>query len=667
MFAPLFEPITINRLELKNRIAYPGLALLYSYDGRVNTRYENFYLERARGGAALVTVGPVGVDFLGSGLAALSLASDERIPELARLAETIKAQGARAWVQLHHGGAYVFPLFIDGQLPVAPSAVFSRFTGVTPRELSLEEIDGIQEAFARAASRAKAAGFDGVEILGSAGYLITQFLSPLKNRREDAYGGSAENRRRFALELIGRVRTRVGPDFPLTIRMAGDDFVPGSNTHTEMPAIARAYERAGVDAINVTGGWHESRVPQLPPELPRGGYAYLALNVKRHVGVPVLASNRIPDPLTAARIVREGWADMVNLGRVLIADPEWPRKAHAGRADQIRPCVACSQGCMDQIFSGKPLFCAVNPQAGYEGERPIPRTATPRRVMVVGAGVAGLEAALTAARAGHRVEGYEKGGSLGVQVRLAGVPPHKQELFELLRYYRTMLAEQGIPVHLNTAVDIVRVREVSPDAVILATGALPTLPPIAGAHDPGVLSAWKVLEDGLPLSGTVAVIGGGAVGLETALYLASRGTPPPEVLHFLLANQAASVERVRELMFTGPARVSVFEMLPRAGSDVGKSTRWVLLENLRRFGVEILTGTQVQELSPGRVVYARGGEVTSAAFDHVVLATGASPVDALAQELAETGIPLVVAGDCAGPGRLEDAIHGGFLASLSLG
>ena len=231
--------------------------------------------------------------------------------------------------------------------------------------MTLEDIQEVQNRFVQAALRAKAAGFDGVEIIASAGYLVSQFLSPLRNLRTDAYGGSFENRTRFPRELIEKMRAALGKDYPITIRMAGNDFVPGSNSDTETPEIARVYERAGVDAINITGGWHESRVPQLPMELPRSAYAYLALNIKRAVSVPVMASNRITDPATAEKILTDGYADMVNLGRVLIADPEWPLKAFEGRADEIRPCVACSQGCTDQVFSGQPVFCIGNPRAGF--------------------------------------------------------------------------------------------------------------------------------------------------------------------------------------------------------------------------------------------------------------------------------------------------------------
>ena len=667
MYRQLFSPITINRLDVKNRIVYPALGLLYSYDSRLNDRYYAYFRQRARGGAGIVTVGPVGVDYVGSGLFALSLRDDEYIPAFEKLTAIIRAEGARAFVQLFHAGGYSHPILIDGKTPIGPSPVYNPYAKVTPREMTIEDIQTVQEAFAAAAARAVAAGFDGVEIIASAGYLITQFLSPLRNQRTDQYGGSFENRVRFGREIIERVRRRVGPGVALSVRMAGNDFVPGSNTDSETPAIARVYEAAGVDVINVTGGWHESKVPQLPMELPRSAYAYLALNIKKAVSVPVMASNRIATPEMAEQILRDGCADMVNLGRVLIADPQWPRKAFEGRADEIRPCVACSQGCTDQIFSGQPVFCVGNPLAGFETERVVEPASSPKRVMVVGAGAAGLEAAVTAAMRGHRVTLYEKSDEIGGQIWLAGAPPHKRELLEFVRYYRAMLRRHEIQVRLNTPMDLETVRREAPDHVIVAEGAEALVPPIPGIEAPNVLTAWQVLRDNPLLGRRVAIIGGGAVGLETAMFVAAKGTLTPEILHFLFAYQAEAPERLRELMYRGTSRVTVFEMLPRAGADVGKSTKWILMANLEHHGVKIRTNTKVSAIQDGRIMTleAEGGSLEEE-FDTVIVASGSRPVRRLGAALAEAGIPYTAVGDTRGPGKLNDAIHGGFLAALKI-
>ena len=666
MFKNLFSPILINKTEIRNRIVYPSMGLLYSYDGKINDRYTNYFLEKARGETGVVTVGPVGVDFLGSGSIMLSLMEDNAIPAFRTLASLIKKEGARAWIQLFHAGAYTHPMLIGDQTPVAPSAVYSRYSKTTPREMTIDEIKQVQEAFVNAAGRAQEAGFDGIEILASGGYLITQFLSPAKNLRTDEYGGSFENRVRFPRELIELTRNRLGPEFPLTIRMAGNDFVTGSNTDLETPEFAKIYEKAGVDAISVTGGWHETNVPQLPACLPRAGFAFLAYNIKKEVSVPVIASNRISTPDAAEDLLRDGYADMVSIGRGLIADPYWGSKALEGRPEEIRPCIACLQGCMDGIMSGQPVSCVTNPIAGFEGAREIEKSSSPKTVMVVGAGPAGLEAAVTATRAGHNVELYEKDDDIGGQIWIASAPPHKEEFLELIRYYRAMLKKYNINPHLNKEVDIALIKERNPDYLILAEGGEPLTPPIEGTDDPCVISAWELLKENPSLGKEVAIIGGGSVGLETALFVATKGTITPEVLHFLLAYEAESVERLRELMFKGNSNVTVFEMLPKAGKDVGKSTKWVLMSDLHRFGVMIKTSAKVVSISNGILTYEKDGQEQHRQFDNIIIASGSKSVQRLSSEIKKLGIPFSTIGDCVEPRKIDSAIHEGFLSALEI-
>jgi 2,4-dienoyl-CoA reductase (NADPH2) len=666
MFDLLFSPITINKTVIKNRIAYPALGLLFSYDGRLNDRYVEYFAERARGGAGIVTVGPVGFDFTGSGPVALQIGSDEAIPAFAALTGLIKKEGARAWIQLFHAGAYSYSAALGGPEPIAPSPVYSNFSKRVPREMTLDDIRETREGFVRAAGRAREAGFDGVEIIGSAGYLITQFLSPLTNRRADEYGGSFENRTRFARELVETMRARLGPDYPISVRMAGNDFVEGSNTSVETPEIACMYEAAGVDLINVTGGWHEAHVPQLPMDVPRAAYSYLALNIKRAVSLPVIASNRISDPFTAEQLIKDGMCDMVNLGRVLIADPFWPKKSLEGEVELIRPCVACNQGCTDSLFGGRPAFCLANARAGYEEERNIRKAASPKRIMVVGAGPAGLEAAVRAAEAGHRVELYEKSDRIGGQLWLAGAPPHKQELWELISYYDAMLERYGVDVHLESEADMDLIQSERPDHVIVAEGSEPLKPPIEGIDAPGVHSAWEVLENDPPLGEDIAVIGGGAVGLETAMFLAAKGTLSPQALHFLFIYKAESVERLRELCTRGSKRVTVLEMLPRLGKDVGKSTRWVLMGDVVRYGVKLIPGARVVSVNGGTVTFERLGKTLTRRFDTVINAVGSRPLRKIADSMKDTGIPFTVIGDSVRPAQIDKAIHDAFLAVMSL-
>ncbi|MCU0848710.1 MAG: FAD-dependent oxidoreductase [Spirochaetes bacterium] len=666
MYNLLFSPIKINSVEIKNRVSYPALGLLYCYDGKLNDRLYNYFREKASGGAGMITVGPVGFDFTGSGPVAIQIGTDDAMPSFEKMTRVIHDEGAAAWIQIFHAGAYSYSRALGGDDPVAPSAVYSRYSKTVPRELSRDDIMSVQKEFVKAAVRAKKCGFDGVEIIGSAGYLVTQFLSPLKNLRTDEYGGSLENRTRFAREIICMMRDSLGPDYPITIRMAGNDFVPGSVTSGETPEIAKEYEKSGIDMINVTGGWHESHIPQLPMTLPRGGFAYLALNVRKAVSIPVMASNRISTPDEAERILADGMADMVNLGRVLIADPEWPKKAMEGRPEEIRPCVACNQGCTDSLFSGQPVACICNARAGHEAERIIRKAKPPKKILVAGAGPGGLEAAIRAAEAGHSVELCEKSGDIGGQLWIAAAPPHKSDLLDIIKYYRTMLAKYGVRVRLNTEVTADLVRSEKPDHVIVAEGAEALIPPIKGMDDPSVITAWKVLRDDPPLGKKIAVIGGGAVGLETAHFLAMKGTLTPEALHFLFLYEAETAERLRLYATRGTKDVTVFEMLPKPGTGIGRSTKWIIIDNLDRFGVKVISSAKVTAIKDGEVCFERNGNAESIRFDSVVNAVGSRAVKKLTESMKSAGIPFTAIGDCVKPAQIGDAVHQGFLAIMNL-
>ncbi|MCL1834095.1 MAG: NAD(P)/FAD-dependent oxidoreductase [Leptospirales bacterium] len=668
MFDILFEPIKINKTVIKNRIVYPSIALRYTGEDDINARYIEYFRERAKGGAGIVTVGPILFDDTGMGFPAMSIAEEESIPSFKKISSAIKNEGAKAWMQLYHAGAYGSSEMMNGKQLIAPSPIYSIYSKETPREMTVEEIHTIQDRFALGAERAKDAGFEGVELIGSAGYLITQFLSPLKNIRTDEYGGSFDNRVRFVREIIEKIRKRLGPDFPISIRMAGNDFVAGSNTDLDTPLIAKVYEEAGINAISVTGGWHESHVPQLTMELPRGGFSYLARSIKSAVSIPVYASNRISDPYTAEEIIKNGSADMVNLGRVLIADPYWPQKVKAGLIDEICPCIACSQGCTDEFFSGRAVKCLTNARASFERERNIPKTESHKKIMVIGAGPGGLEAAYRAAEGGYKVELFEKSDKIGGQLLIAGIPPYKQELFELVRFYNAMIKKFKIELHLNCEVTIELINKLKPDFIISAEGAVIAKPPIDGLDDKDndVLSAWDVLKDDPKLGKEIAIIGGGAVGLETAEYIAKKGTIDPETLYFLFKNMAESYERLHDLLRDSNKKITVFEMNSKIGDDIGRSTKWILLGNIKYYNINLITGAKVLSIKSKTILYEKDGVEQSKKFDTVINAAGAVPVRKLAERLNETGIPFKVVGDSNRPAAILQAVHEGFLAVMDL-
>jgi 2,4-dienoyl-CoA reductase (NADPH2) len=662
----LFEPVRINRMEIKNRIYMPAMHLNMAQKFEVTDPLVDFYAERARGGAGMIAVGYATVDEFSGSAANIGAHADAFIPGLARLAAAIRENGARAVLQINHAGRYNFSFFIDGRQPVAPSAVASRMTGETPRALELDEIPEVIGRFAAAARRAQQAGYDGVEVLAGTGYLISEFLSPLTNLRTDAYGGPLVNRMRFGLEVIEAVRGAVGANYPILVRMNGNDFMPGGNGRADLQAFAQALVAAGADALNINVGWHEARVPQIVTAVPRGVYAYLARGIRELVGVPVAAGHRINDPRTAREMIAEGMCDFVAMGRALIADPYLPAKAAEGREATILHCVACAQGCFDNLFKLKPVECLCNPRAGREGKTTPAKARIPRKVMVVGGGAGGMSAALAAREAGHAVTLYEQRDRLGGQLLLAGAPPGRGEFVELARNLRQQIARSGVAVVLNRPVDPALIETAKPDVVILATGAVPVKPPLPGADLPHVVQAWDVLSERAATGRRVVVVGGGAVGVETAQYLAEKGTLSGEAVKFLLVNRAEDSETLYGLAVRGTKTVTLIEMIDKLGKEIGRTTRWGMLQDLTRSGVHTRTSARVLEITPSGLKIETGGVTEEIQADTVVLAIGAASHNPLEDVLKQKGIPCRVVGDARKPGWAFDAIHQGFEAGRTV-
>ena len=658
----LFEPLVVNGMALKNRIVMPAMHLNMCRDYRVGERLLAFYAERAAGGAALITAGYAAIDELSAHPGHIGAQHDDLIPGLARLAATIKEGGARAALQLNHAGRYNHSFLMGGKQPVAPSPVPSRLTGETPRELTLEEIDTIVRSFAAAAARVRQAGFDAVEILAGTGYLISQFLSPLTNRRSDAYGGDLSQRMRFGLEVVAAVRDAVGSDFPLLVRLNGNDLMPGGVGRKDLQDFAVELAAAGADALCVNVGWHEAPVPQIVTKVPRGVFGYLARGIKERVAVPVIASHRINDPATAREMLATGECDAVAMGRALIADPQLPNKAREGREAEIVHCVACGQGCFDNLFKLKAVACLCNPRVGREAQTaPVP-AAAPRRVLVAGGGPAGMAAALAAADCGHAVTLAERGATLGGQLALAGAPPGREEFAGLARDLAAQVAGHDIAILLGTEVDAAFLDRERPEAVILATGGRPAAPPIPGAELPHVVQAWEVLAGKVRPGRRTVVVGGGAVGVETALMLAEEGTLSAEALKFLLVHGAESAADLATLATCGWREVTVVELLPELGGNFGKTTRWGMLQDLKRYGVASRPATRVLTITPEGLAVEGSEGVDTLVADTVVLAVGTRPDNALQAEVEARVIPCRVCGDASAAGMVIDAVHQGFAA-----
>ena len=667
MLDPLFQPITINGMEVKNRIFMPAMHMNMAGNYAVTDRLVDFYAERARGGAGMITVGYATVDELSGNPGNIGAHRDAYIPGLTRLATAIRENGARSSVQLNHAGRYNHSMLMGGKQPVAPSAIASRLTRETPRELEIAEIEAIVERFAQAARRVKEAGFDAVEILSGTGYLISEFLSPLTNRRSDAYGGPFDNRIRFGLEVVGAVRSVVGKGFPLLVRMNGNEFMKGGSSREELREYAVRLAAAGVDALCINVGWHEAQVPQIVAAVPRGVFAYLARGIRERVSIPVIASHRINDPDLARELLSDGYCDMVAIGRALIADPWFPEKARSRREADIVHCVACAQGCFDNLFKMKAVECLCNPKAGYEKSREVHRTDNPLNVMVVGGGAAGMSAAIAAAERGHRVTLFEKSDRLGGQLLLAGAPPGRGEFLELAADLERQVELSGAKIVFRSSVDEAVLEAGAPDAVILATGGLPITPTIPGVDLPHVIQSWDVLAGTAMTGSRVVVIGGGAVGVETALLLAEKGTLSGDALKFLLVNGAESVEALYGLATRGSKDVTVIEMLDELGKNFGKSTRWGMLQDVERYGVKTRASSRVLEITAECVRIEAGGRVEEIPADSVLLAVGTRRFDPLREIVAARGIALRVVGDAVRPAMVFDAIHEGFTAGREIG
>jgi 2,4-dienoyl-CoA reductase-like NADH-dependent reductase (Old Yellow Enzyme family)/thioredoxin reductase len=637
-FKNLFSPFRIGNLELKNRIVMPPMATNFAgEDGSVNGRHIDYYVKRAKGGVGYITFEHTGILRQGRAFPNMALIdSDQNIPSFRKLAEAIHQENGKIFIQINHAGRQT-SASVTGSPIVAPSAVPCPVRKEMPKELSHEEIQHIIEAFGTAALRVKEAGADGVEIHMAHGYLINQFLSPFSNKREDEYGGDADRRMRMAVEVLRQVRNAVGPDFPVLCRLSADEYVEGGLRLEDTKEIAKALERNGVDALHVSACVAASGYLNHPPYYAEEGiFAHLAQGVKSVVHIPVIAVGRIRTPELANQILEENKADLISMGRALIADPNLPMKALHDRREEIIPCISCNR-CILSIRKGA-LQCAVNPETGREGIFKLKKADYPKKVWIIGGGPAGMKAAEIAALRGHRVTLYEKNKELGGRFLLAAVPPKKQILREFIEHLARQIKGLPIKMILGRPFTLVSLRKGKPDVVIIATGARPLFPPIDGIQEAKAVSVDEAISGSVHLGRRILVVGGGGIGAEMADYLSEEGK-----------------------------EVTLIEMREGIALDLVGHLQHFLNKRLREKGVQILTSTTAIRFEKQDLwVQDLQGTKRLSGFDSIVIALASIPNNEPVEWLKGKVAEVYVVGDASKPREVMEALLEGEEVALKI-
>ncbi|GGN48772.1 NADPH-dependent 2,4-dienoyl-CoA reductase [Streptomyces albiflavescens] len=665
----LLNPLDLGFTILPNRVLMGSMHVGLEEAERGFERMAEFYATRARGGVGLIVTGGIAPNDAGRPYqGGAKLTTEAEAEQHAEITAAVHREGGKIAMQILHFGRYAYH-----QDLVAPSALQAPISPFPPHALSDAEVEQTIDDYARAARLAKQAGYDGVEIMGSEGYLINEFIAVQTNQREDRWGGSYENRMRFPVEIVRRVREAVGEDFIIIYRLSMLDLVPGGSSLDEVVTLAKAVEAAGATIINTGIGWHEARIPTIATSVPRGAYAWVTKKVMGAVAIPLVTTNRINTPELAEQLLADGHADMVSLARPMLADPDFVAKAQAGRPEAINTCIGCNQACLDHTFSGKITSCLVNPRACHETELVLSPTRLRKRVAVVGAGPAGLACAVNAAERGHDVTLYDAADQIGGQLNVARKVPGKQEFDETIRYFRTQLELHGVDVQLNTRVTAGGLDAY--DEVVVATGVSPRTPEIPGVDHPSVVGYLDVLRDGAPVGDRVAILGAGGIGFDVAEYLTDSGDKASEDPATYFRNWGVDMDYRAPGGLGAPERPApprAVHLLQRktskVGAGLGKTTGWIHRTELKHRGVTMVPGVQYDRIDDAGLHVTVEGHSQVLEVDTIVLCTGQEPRRDLYEELLAAGrnVHLIGGADVAAELDAKRAIKQGTELAAAL-
>jgi 2,4-dienoyl-CoA reductase (NADPH2) len=665
----LMNPLDLGFTTLPNRVLMGSMHVGLEEAERGFERMAEFYATRARGGVGLIVTGGIAPNDAGRPYeGGAKLTTEAEAEQHTEITAAVHREGGKIAMQILHFGRYAYH-----QDLVAPSALQAPISPFPPHALTDAEVERTIDDYARAAELAQRAGYDGVEIMGSEGYLINEFIAAQTNRREDRWGGSYENRMRFPVEIVRRVREAVGENFIIIYRLSMLDLVPGGSSLDEVITLAQAVEAAGATIINTGIGWHEARIPTIATSVPRGAYTWVTKKVMGAVSIPLVTTNRINTPELAEQLLADGHADMVSLARPMLADPDFVAKAAAGRPEAINTCIGCNQACLDHTFGGKITSCLVNPRACHETELVLAPTRLRKRVAVVGAGPAGLACAVSAAERGHDVTLFDAASEIGGQLNVARKVPGKQEFDETIRYFRTQLELHGVDVRLNTRV---AAEDVSAyDEVVVATGVSPRTPEIPGVDHPSVVGYLDVLRDGAPVGDRVAILGAGGIGFDVAEYLTDGGDKASEDPATYFRHWGVDMDYQAPGGLAAPERPApprTVHLLQRkaskVGAGLGKTTGWIHRTELKHRGVTMVPGVQYDRIDDAGLHVTVEGHSQVLEVDTVVLCTGQEPRRDLYEELSAAGrsVHLIGGADVAAELDAKRAIKQGTELAAAL-